>query len=150
MAKILKNRTVKLSAKWLAIIIIALIIGLFYLFDWIRSTTYTLKIVSVTPNPVVATSDASCEMVVQLTDSKGNPVEGHEIFCYVIKGGGSFSKPRNTTDKNGQIVLNFKPQPHDEFRPATNVKIKIYDESNSIFIMVPTTIYYELNVVAPA
>mgnify|MGYP000365159727 CR=1 FL=1 len=140
----------RLPLKFWVIIVLVVLIGFFSVFDWIRSTTFTLKIVSVTPEPVVATSDASCELVVQLTDQSGKPVAGHEIYSYVISGGGSFSKPRNTTDENGMILLKFKPQPHDEFRPATNVKMKIYDESNSVFIMIPTTIYYELKVVAPS
>ena len=138
-----------LPVKFWVIVFIVVLIGAASIFDWVRSTTFTLKIVSVTPDPVVATSDASCELVVKLTDRHGNPVEGHEIYGFIISGGGSFSKPRNTTDENGLIVLKFKPQPHDEFRPATNVRMKIYDESNSVFIMIPTTIYYELNVVAP-
>ena len=141
-----KNR---FSFKLWTIIVLVAVIGCCSVFDWIRSMTFTLEIVSVTPGTVVATSDASCELVVRLTVCNGDLVQGHEICGWIISGGGSFSKPRNTTDSNGTIVLNFKPQPHDIFRPATNVKMKIYDESNSIFIMIPTTIYYELNVVPP-
>ena len=65
------------------------------------------------------------------------------------KNGGNFTQQRNTTDENGQIVLNFRPLRATRHQPATDVTVKIYDESNSIFFLIPKTIYYVIEVAEP-
>ena len=139
----------RLPKKLLVFLIIVAVVAVFLLFDVIRMTTFDLTVVSTDPNPVVADGKSTCTLVVELRDGRGEPVEGHNIFVFVTEGGGNFTQQRNTTDENGQIVLNFRPLRATRYQPATDVTVKFYDESNFIFFLIPKTIYHVIEVVEP-
>ena len=108
----------RLPKKLLVFLIIVAVVAVFLLFDVIRMTTFDLTVVSTDPNPVVADGKSTCTLVVELRDGRGEPVEGHNIFVFVTEGGGNFTQQRNTTDENGQIVLNFRPLRATRYQPA--------------------------------
>lgn len=145
-----KKSVCRVSGKLLTAIILVSVIAILLIFDIIRASTFSLKVISADPEPVVADGKSSCTLIVELNDAYGNPVEGHNIYAFITDGGGNFTQQRNTTDESGQIELSFKPLRATKYSPATDVTVKIYDESNSIFFLIPKTIYYVIKVVDEA
>lgn len=137
--------------KWVKkLIVAAVVIGVLLLgvaFDAVRASMYRIDIRSINPTPVVADGKTQCELVVAVVDRKGRPQKGHTVYVRVLSGGGNFTQQRNTTDESGEILLSFKPLRAGTYNPATNVKIEIRDESNSVFFFIPTKITYEIQVV---
>ena len=141
------KRGFRIPKKLLVFLVIVAVVAVLMIYDVIRASTFHLTVTSAEPKPVVADGKSTCTLIVELTDAKGDPVEGHNIYAFITEGGGNFSQQRNTTDENGRIELNFKPLRATKYSPATDVTVKIYDESNSIFFMIPKTIYYVIEVV---
>lgn len=125
---------------------ILLLLVLLYIFDMIHSAGFSLKLG--TEEGSVHTFDSWLtdgnpgEITVLLTNSSGKPVAGHSIYALVEAGIGQFAENRKVTDENGCAVFVFtvKEMDEDMFRTeAQRVDIKIYDEDNSVFFLVPKT-----------
>ena len=136
----------KHKGKWIALAVVLGVLLILVLADVIMASAYKISVTSVSPDPVPADGVTQCELVVKVTDFRGKAQVGHKIYVRIKSGGGNFSQQRNTTDENGEIILNFKPVRASKYNPATNVIIEIRDESNSIFFFIPARIQYEIKV----
>ncbi len=146
--------------KWLAIIILVGIILFFTVFDTIRANGYTIELMSITSATqtdepqdgmfsTVVADGSKYKIVVRITDKKGKPQVGHSLRVVILEGGGNINPGRGTTDENGEIVLSFQPLRASKYSPASNVKVEIKDESNSVFFMISAKLVYEIQVEAP-
>ncbi|MDE7372803.1 MAG: Ig-like domain-containing protein, partial [Clostridia bacterium] len=107
--------------KWrIRLIVLAVIVGVLMIgvsVDCILAAQYTIRIQSVSPEPVIADGETQCELRVAVTDKKGNPQAGHTVSVRILSGGGNFAQQRNTTDENGEILLSFKPLRASKYNP---------------------------------
>ena len=89
----------KLKRTLIAVLAIVLVFGAFALFDTVRAQTYTIEVVSLTPEKPVADVRQQVQIKLRVT-KKGKGVEGHSLFA-ISKNGGTFKGNRAETDEEG-------------------------------------------------
>lgn len=126
------------------VLAVVLLVG----FDYYRSTTFKLEVVELSPQPAPADGKSPVTLKVRLTNADGHPVQDHILFG-LSRNGGLFSANRARTDANGEAVYTYYPYKASTLQPAKQVKIDIFDESNSVFIEINTKVTAELELVMP-
>lgn len=131
------------------IVILAIIALLFVLFgvDSAIRSSYRLEIVSVDPQPAVADGQTPIYFSAQLTRN-GEPVKGHTL--YALPQNGSLYSARVVTDENGVADFMFYPPLANSFIAAKPVSVELYDENNSVFIYLPVTQKFEIQLLQPS
>ncbi|MDR1902722.1 MAG: hypothetical protein LBQ88_10635 [Treponema sp.] len=115
-------------------LIFILVVGVFYLFDFVHSKLYTIDLVEVTPSPIPADGVTPVTMKARLT--RGNkPVAGHDLYIFSYEGG-NFAAYRVQTNEAGESVFTYYPYRVSSINPLRDIRIQISDESNSIFLEV--------------
>ncbi len=116
--------------------VIAILLGL-YSFDFVRAKYFIIEIYDVYPVPAVADGTSPIYISVRLTNKNGNPIEGHSLFA-LPRNGGIFRSARQLTDSNGECKFIYFPIKASGLYELDDAIISITNESNSIFIEVPT------------
>lgn len=129
--------------------IFIVLVGIFVLIDWIISLGYQFEIVSIDPYPGIADGNTQSTIVVRLTRTDGTPVEGHDVRILSL-GGGTLPSYRQTTDENGIVTFQYVPYISTSIRPAEDVTMRVRDESSSIFIAIPPSHTFVLELEEPA
>lgn len=137
MFKFFKNHKV-----FTAILIIIVMVAAMYCFDYVRAQSYDIEVVSVSPENPVADGETPVSITVKLTRN-GKPVEGHYMFMIPVNGG-TMQKNRALTDENGLVNYVYYPYRASVLMPAQTVTIRVYDESNSIFVIVNANLDFEI------
>lgn len=126
----------KLKRTLIAVLAIVLVFGAFALFDTVRAQTYTIEVVSLTPEKPVADVRQQVQIKLRVT-KKGKGVEGHSLFA-ISKNGGTFKGNRAETDEEGVASFIYIPFSATSLQPARPVTISVIDESNSVFLEINT------------
>jgi hypothetical protein len=123
-----------MRAKVLGFGIFVGLIGILLLFDYVHAGLFTVDLVSVTPSPVPA--DGVTPVTMKARVSRGGvPVSGHDLYIISLSGG-NFSPYRATSDENGETAYTYYPYKVSSVNPLQDIKIRITDESNSVFLEV--------------
>ena len=125
-----------MKKKLIAFGIAFLIVGVCWLIDYLISLTYDFEIVSMEPYPGISDGATEMTITVRLTRKDGTPVEGHDVNILSLDGG-TYKAYRQRTDEDGIVQFVFIPFLSTTIRPAQDVRMRVRDESNSIFIAVP-------------
>ena len=126
----------KLKRTLIAVLAIVLVFGAFALFDTVRAQTYTIEVVSLTPEKPVADVRQQVQIKLRVT-KKGKGVEGHSLFA-ISKNGGTFKGNRAETDEECVASFIYIPFSATSLQPARPVTISVIDESNSVFLEINT------------
>lgn len=125
---------------------ILLVLVLLYIFDMIHASGFSLKLGATEGSNHTfdewLADGMPGEIHVLLTNSSGEPVVGHSIYALVEAGDGQFASNRGVTDEEGRVVFVFTvpiKRASSFDIEAQRAEIKIYDEDNSIFFLVPKT-----------
>lgn len=125
-----------------ALIIIAVLFMCMYCFDAVRAKTFEIEVISISPEMPVADGETPVEIKVRLTRS-GKPVEGHYMFMIPLNGG-TMQKNREKTDEDGYASYVYYPYRSSVLMPAQTVTLRVYDESNSIFVIVNAALDFDI------
>lgn len=129
-------------------LVLLLVIGLAWSFDYYRSQMYHIAVEEVTPSPVPMDGQTETKISVSLRDSDGSPVEGH--ILYIVRYGvGSFKYDRKATDENGQVDFYYYPVKASVLSPVADVPMEILDESNSVIIQIPARTAFTVETTEP-
>ena len=137
-----------MKKKLMAFAILFLVVAVCWLIDYLVSFGYTFEIVNMEPYPGVADGATSMFIDVRLTRTSGEPVEGHDIYILSLDGG-TWKAYRQRTDADGMVQFEFVPFLATSIRPAKDVRLRVRDESSSIFIAVPATYEWVIEVNEP-
>lgn len=121
---------------------IVIIFACMYGFDYVRAKTFNIEIVSISPESPVADGETPVNIEVRLTKNN-KPVEGHYLYMFP-KNGGLMQKNRVETDADGQASFTYYPYRSTILQPARTVTIRVYDEDNSIFVVVNAVTDFEI------
>ncbi len=120
----------KIGVKYIIAAIIIVVFSAFYIFDVVWAKTYDVQAVYVSDKTPVASNSERVEIVVRVTHF-GKPMAKHEIF--VLPSAGSMLAYTALTDETGQAVFYYIPYTASAFTPASDVTLRIRDQSNSVF-----------------
>lgn len=111
------------------------LIGGMTLFDFIRSRSIDIAVVSVQPEKVVADPSVPVHVTVRVTKN-GRPVTGHKISALVV-GAGNLKADRKIADKDGVVTFDYFPYRYQAgVYEEMKVKLVICDISDSILVAV--------------
>jgi hypothetical protein len=119
-----------------------------FLFDMVRSKTFQIEVVEMTPNPAIADGQTPVKVKVKLVDIMGKAVEGHSIFA-LAHTGGMFHSLREITDVNGVTEFVYYPYKASSVTRLQDAVLSFTDESNSVFIEIGTTTKVSLKLTEP-
>ena len=125
-----------------ALIIVMVLISVMYCFDYVRAESFNIEVVSISPEQPVADGETPVQITVRLT-RRGQPVEGHYMFM-IPTNGGTMQKNRGKTDENGCVDYVYYPYRSSILMPAKTVTLRVYDESNSIFVIVNAKLDFDI------
>ena len=126
----MKNRT-----KLLILLAVAVLALGGWGFDLLWARAFTVEVVSVSPNPGIA--DGQTPVTIRVKVTRGDDAcAGHILFATTLNGG-SFKAERVSTDAEGVAEFIYYPYLKSRLNTLTDVKIRIADESNSLFVSVP-------------
>lgn len=135
------------KGKYIAVAVIALLLLGGWGFDAVRAKSFSIEVVSVTPDPGVADGQTPVTVQIQVTRN-GTPCEGHILYG-VSHNGGSFRAKRVPTDENGIAEFIYYPYLKSKLNQLTDVTLSFTDESNSVFVAVPARLQTVLRMVEP-
>lgn len=127
--------------------IICVITGM-VVFDYVRSLMFHIEVVSISPTPVVADGETPVSVVLKLTNHKGEPVEGHNLFALPTNGG-SLKANRVVTDTEGLAEYTYYPYRLTNLIKLENVNVDVKDESNSVFIEIGAKTSFIIPLIEP-
>ncbi len=105
-----------------------------YSFDCARAKTFKIEVLSVSPEEPVADGETPVVIKVKLTRN-GASVSGHYLYMLPLNGG-TMQANRVKTDENGCAEYVYYPYRATVLMPAKRVTIRVYDEDNSVFMVV--------------
>lgn len=108
--------------------------GGIYGYDYVRSRSFHMEVVAVSPEKPVASTKERVTVTVKLT-RRGQAVEGHTLYALALDGG-TMRGNRIVTDGDGIAVFTYVPYTSSRLMPAMPVRIEVSDESNSVFFEV--------------
>lgn len=129
--KIIKNKKLRIFVTVCAVLL--LLTG----YDAVRAKMFQIELVEITPNPSVADGQTPVTITLQVLDYKERPVEGHILFG-IAKNGGMFQAQRARSDADGIVIFTYYPYKVSAVRPLVDAELQFQDESNSVFIEIPT------------
>ena len=127
--------------------ILCVIIGV-VVFDYVRSFMFHIEVVSISPSPVVADGESPVSVVLRLTNHKGEPVEGHNLFA-LPSNGGSMKANRVMTDMEGIAEYTYYPYRLTNLIKLEDVNVDVKDESNSVFIEIGAKTSFIIPLIEP-
>lgn len=127
---------------------LAIFAGL-YGFDFIKSKTVEIQVVSISAEPAEATPDKPVDIQVRLCSKDGEGIADHNLYA-ITQSGGSFQKYRVKTDADGYATFTYYPYKLLSYQTPTDAIILIRDESNSVFIEVYPTLELSLKMIEPS
>lgn len=127
--------------------IICVITGM-VVFDYVRSLMFHIEVVSISPSPVAADGESPVTVVLKLTNHKGKPVEGHNLFA-LPKNGGSMKANRVVTDSEGLAEYTYYPYRLTNLTKLEDVNVDVKDESNSVFIEIGAKTSFTIPLIEP-
>ncbi|MBQ9710423.1 MAG: hypothetical protein IJV67_07365 [Clostridia bacterium] len=148
----------KLLKKLIIIIAIIAVCGVGALIDYFISLSYDINFVSVerlseTDDVVldengneipadwgIADGQTKVRFVIQLTRN-GKPIADHTLYVKTNRN----VLERTTTDKNGMIVIDYRCYRANGSGAPAPITLTVRDEDNSVFVFVPRTASYVLN-----
>lgn len=133
----------KANKVFTALILIVVLLAAMYGFDYFRAKSFDIEVLSISPEEPVADGETPVTITVQLTRF-GKPVKGHYLFMISLNSG-TMQKNREQTDENGCAVYVYYPYRASVLMPATTVTLRVYDESNSIFVVVNASLDFEID-----
>lgn len=140
--KLLKNKKLRIFVIVCAVLLI--LTG----FDAVRAKMFHIEVVEINPNPSVADGQTPVTITLQVFNHKEQPVEGHILFG-IAKNGGMFHAQRAETDADGIVVFTYYPFKVSSVRPLEDAELQFQDESNSVFIEIPTKKDVVITLTAP-
>ena len=132
----------KVARKALWILLIPLVFGAFYLFDFFRARNFSIELIGRTSEAAVA-GDEDVTFTVRLTRG-GKPVKGHNLVA-IAERGNLFASYRETTDENGEAVFTYYTVKFmiTEKGDELVTLIHVMDENNSLFVEVNAKLTFE-------
>lgn len=145
--------------KLIALAAVVLVFGVLALIDLAVSKSYKLEFLSVTrlseeevldgkgdPLPEDwGVADGSTRMLITVRLTRGGkPVEGHTLYVKTNRN----VLERSVTDGEGIVVINYRCY-RASGGSADPITLSVRDENNSVFIFVPATAEWVINMVAP-
>ncbi len=118
-----------------------------YAFDAIWAGTYTIEVVSITPETPYADSRQPVEIVLRLTHF-GEPVEGHELYA-LPQNGGTMMVNVIKTDSEGLAVYTYYPYNETSLMKAQPVNVYVHDENNSFIFEVNASLEFVIPLQSP-
>lgn len=131
-----KNKTLT------GLLIIVLLFLVAYAFDYVRAQTFEIEVVEISPVEPVADGETPVSISVKL-EKRAKPVEGHNLFMIPMDGG-VMKANRQKTDSNGMANFTYYPYRATILQPARTVTIRVYDEDNSVFVIVNAKLDFEI------
>lgn len=124
------------------------IVAICWFIDYLISLGYNFEVLSMEPYPGVADGASPMEITVRLTRTDGTPVEGHDVNILSLNGG-TYTAYRQRTGADGIVVFEYIPFLSTSVRPAQDVTMRVRDESSSVFIAVPPSFTFQVEVDEP-
>lgn len=131
------------------LLILLAVFAVCYGFDFIKSKTVTIEVVSISAEPAEATPDKPVDIRVRLCSKNGDGIPDHNLYA-ITQSGGSFKSYRVKTDANGYATFTYYPYKLLSYQTLTDAIILIRDESNSVFIEVYPTLELTLDMIPPS
>ena len=123
-----------MKKKLIGFSIFCLIVGILLLFDFGRSKLFTISLIDVQPNPIVADGNTTVTVKARLTRGD-KPVEGHDLYILSLDGG-IFTTFRSRTNTAGEAFFEYFPYRASVSNPLRDIRFEIRNESNSVFLEV--------------
>ena len=138
----------KKIAKWLVLLAIVLLLLAGTVFDYCRSQTVSIELVSISPETVLADSSIPVDITLRVS-KRGQLAVGDDIAA-LVEGKGSMSGNKARVDENGLVTFRYYPYTYLEGvnEPGT-VTLVFRNVSDSVFIGIPKRIRVELDVEKP-
>ena len=93
--------------KQLKVLLVMLaIFAVLYGFDFIKSKTVEIQVVSISAEPAEATPDKPVDIQVRLCSNDGDGIPDHNLYA-ITQSGGSFKSYRVKTDANGYATFTY-------------------------------------------
>ena len=136
----------KKKTKWWVLLAIVVLLLAGTVFDYFRSQTVSIELVSVSPETVVADSSVPVDVTLRVS-KRGKLAIGDDIAALVE---GSMSANKARVDENGLVTFRYYPYNYLEGvnEPGT-VTLVFRNVSDSVFIGVPKRIRVTLDVEKP-
>lgn len=138
----------KQKRRIITVLAVVTVIAGIVVFEYIRSTMFHITVESITPNPVSADGRTAVSITLRLTDHKGDPVEGHNLFA-LPQNGGAMRANRVTTDQDGYACYTYFPYKLTTLIKLEDVVVDVIDESNSIFVEINTRTSFVIGLTEP-
>ena len=135
-----------MKKKLIVIAAIIVVFGAFCLTDWLISLSYTMQVISVSPQPAYADGETPVNIKIKLTRG-GKPVAGHVLYTLPKKGG--LKAARVLTKEDGTADFVYFPYLASGYIKAGKVGFQTRDESNSIFVSFPARLDFDISLQAP-
>lgn len=138
----------KKRTKWWVILTIVVLLLAGTVFDYFRSKTVSIEVVSISPETVVADSSIPVDITLRVT-KRGKLAVGDDIAA-LVEGKGSMSANKSRVDENGLVTFRYYPYNYLEgINEAGTVTLVFRDISDSVFIGIPKRIRVDLDVEEP-
>ena len=136
-----------MKKKLIVLLAIVFVVAAFYGVDALIARSYSLQIVEIDPQPSFADGKTPVNITVQLKKDNA-PVEGHVLYMLPQKG--NIKIGRVMTDADGLAQFIYYPYLASDFMEVGDVSIQVMDESNSLFVSVPATLDFTVELERPA
>jgi hypothetical protein len=137
----------KARYKLLIVVLIAMVVTALYFVDVAIAASYTIEVISVSPDKAPADGHTPVTLTLQVTHG-GKAASNHTIYG-LTKNGGSFKSVRLVTDEQGEVSFTYYPYLKTTLNTLKDVTLRFRDESNSEFISVPVQKEVTVKIVAP-
>lgn len=138
----------KKRTKWWVILAIVVLLLAGTVFDYFRSQTVSIELVSVSPETVVADSSIPVDITLRVS-KRGKLAVGDDIAA-LVEGKGSMSANKARVDENGLVSFRYYPYNYLKgVNEAGTVTLVFLNVSDSVFIGIPKRIRVELDVEKP-
>jgi len=137
----------KIIKKHKKIFIILLLVFIFcalWLFDYIHAQQFDVVLAEMQQETVMGETVSIRVRV----ERNGKPQAGHLLAALTVEGQGSFFAYRKETDENGEAEFIYQTLPENKYNPAKDIVVRIFDESNSVFIEVNAQIDITIHMVS--
>ncbi len=138
----------KRKLKITVVLVVAALLSGMVVYDGVRAAMFHITVESVSSNPVPADGKTPVDIVLKLTDRRGNPVEGHNLFA-LPKNGGALRANRVMTDGDGCAHFIYIPYKLTNLIKLEDVVVDVIDESNSVFVEINTRTSFEIQLTPP-
>lgn len=134
--------------KYIVMGIIVAVLAVMAVFDYVRAQSTDLKVVSITPQTVVADPNVPVDITIKAT-KRGSLAVGDDITA-LVKGKGSMSGDKVRVNANGTVTFRYFPYTYMKgVFDESDVQIVFRNISDSVFIAVQKPLTVTLHVKKP-